>query len=115
MDHVEVTSETRGQLLAPRQFFQRTKHEGQGSPKLVADIAEECCLRAIQLQQRLRSSPFFLVRRRVRNRGRDVTSGQVKKTAVVLVPGAARIKPYDEKRPGVSGPAFKERDDSGAS
>src|SRR5690349_16018977 len=68
-----------------QKILDRTEHEGKRCSKFVADVAEECCLGPVNLNQCFRALLLLLIRAGVGNRRRDLRSDQLKKIAIELI------------------------------
>ena len=80
-----------GGVLASEQLFEGAKHEGEGSPKLMAHVAEEGGFGAVELGQGLGAAALVLVCFGFGDGGGDLGAGELEKSAVGVVqplPGA---------------------------
>jgi hypothetical protein len=86
------------------QILDRREHEGQRRAELVAHVAEEGGLGAIELGKRLGAPALGLVGARVADGGRDLVRDQAEKPPIPVVEAAARAHPGDEEPVGLIGP-----------
>ena len=85
MDQLQALPVLRIQLLRRlgEDVLDRSQHQSEWRAKLVADVAEEDRLGAIQFGQRFGSLSLFLVSARVRDGRRDARGGEVEEVAIV--------------------------------
>ena len=72
-------------------LLERPEHQRQRRAELVADIAEECGLGAIDLGQRLRALAFLLIGARAGQADGDLFRDAANELTVAVVEGAARM------------------------
>jgi acyl-CoA reductase-like NAD-dependent aldehyde dehydrogenase len=73
-------------VAAREQVLHWPQHQGERRAKLVAHIAEECGLGAINLRQSLGAFSLFIVRARVRNAGHNLACHQTQKGSIASRP-----------------------------
>src|SRR6266849_8433842 len=74
-------------------IFERTENQGQRRAKLVADVAEECRLQAVQRGEFLGTLSLLFMGAGVRYGGSDVVGYQLEEPTVVVVEGSPRADP----------------------
>ena len=79
-----------------QQVFERTEHQGERRAELVAHVAEESGLRAVELGERLGAPALVLQRAHAGDRAGDVGAQQTKEIAIVVVELAPRADSGDE-------------------
>ncbi len=92
IDELQLARRRRGKIgMTPgEQVLDGTEHQRQRSAEFVADVAEERCLRPVDLGERLGALLLFLVGARVCNGGRELRSKQFEEIAIVLVQPQSR-------------------------
>ena len=90
---------------APTVFRQRVfrgpKDEGERSPELVADVAEEGCLGAVELGKLLAAQACFLVSACIVDGGHHLGGGQFEEGLIAVVQLPMRIHAGDHDAVGV--------------
>src|SRR6185369_14620748 len=89
MHRLEILVAQRPYRIAER-VLERTEDQGQRSTELVADIAEEGRLHAVDLGEHLDASLLLLVGARVRHRRGNVVGDELEEPAVVVIERAPR-------------------------
>ena len=93
--------------------LERSQHQRERRPELVADVREEHRLGAVDLRQRLRAQTLLLVGARVGVRGCDLSGEQVDETAVGAVERAIRVDADDQEPACTRLPLLRKRHDDG--
>ena len=82
-----MVARAQGCRRAAEQIVERPEHQGERRSELVADVAEERRLGAVELGQRFRTLALFLVGRGLCHRRPDLCGDQIEEVAVVVPEG----------------------------
>ena len=85
-----------GSRFAGEQLLERPQHQREWCAELVADVAEERGLRAVEFGQGLGAPALVLVGLGVGDRRRDLTCHEIEKRLVGLIEGALRIDAHHQ-------------------
>ena len=113
-DHRErvVVARAQGCRRAAKQIVERPEHQGERRSKLVADVAEERRLGAVELGQRFRALALFVVGRGLCHGRPDLCGDQIEEVAVVVPEGLEAAGAGDHEAHAL--PAAHQRKDHGA-
>ena len=97
MNQIQQLPLLRRLVLLRKQFFDRTQHEGQRRPQLVAHIGKESGFGAVDFGQRFRAAAFRFVGSGVPDSRGNLTGQQIDKTGVGAVVAPVWIRADDKE------------------